>query len=110
MLECASEVEEIWKLGRGMGDYSRIPVVHINMIIFFFCPHLRQNLDIKATSDMFPMINKPRREGRSTWTRAANQLLYVYPRCLLSPAVVTEELSEGLSIESHTAVYYTAAY
>lgn len=98
MLERATEVEGIWKLDRGMGDYSPVPVAHIKMIIFFFCPNLRQNLNIKATSDMFPTENKPCREGRSTWTRAAHQLLYIYPRCLLSPAVITEELSEQPSI------------
>lgn len=98
MLECATEVEEIGKLDRGMGDYSPVPVAQIKMIILFFCPNLRQNLNIKATSDMFPTENKLCREDRSTWTRAAYQLLYIYPRCLLSPAVITEELSEQLSI------------
>ena len=110
MLERATEVEEIWKLDRGMGDYSPVPVAHIKMIILFFCHNLRQNLNIRTISDMFPMENKLCREGRSPWTRAAHQLLYIYPRCLLSRVVIAEELSEQLSVQRHTAVYHAATY
>lgn len=34
--EHVTEVEEMQKLDRGTGDYSRVPVAHIKMIIFFF--------------------------------------------------------------------------
>lgn len=98
MLEHATEVKEIWKLDRGRGDYSPVPVAHIKMIILGFCPNLGQNLNIKATSDMFPMVNKFCREGKCIRTRGAHQLLYIYPRCLLSSAVITGELSKQLPV------------
>lgn len=56
MLESDIEVEEIWRLDRGMGHYNSVPVAHkkMIMIIFFFCSNLRQNLSIKGTFDVFP--------------------------------------------------------
>lgn len=79
MLEHATEVEVIWKLDRGMADYSPVPVVHIKMIIIKFCLNLRQNFNIKVTCDMLPMESKLRRESRSNWARAVHQLFYISP-------------------------------
>lgn len=60
MLESDIEVEEIWRLDRGMGHYNSVPVAHkkMIMIIFFFCSNLRQNLSIKGTFDVFPQKKK----------------------------------------------------
>lgn len=66
MLERAAGVDVIWKLDREITDYSPVPITHIKMIIIKFCPNLRQNLNIKATSDMFPMESKSSRESRNT--------------------------------------------
>lgn len=78
MLECATEVEEVWKIDRGMGDNSPVPIAKKKKtIILLFCPNLRKNLNIKATCDLLPTENKLCREGRSTWPRAAHQLLHI---------------------------------
>lgn len=82
VFEHAMEVDMIWKLDRTMTDYSSAPVARIKMIIIKFCPNLKQNLNIKVTSDISPTESKPCRESRSTWARAAHlhfpQHIYIY--------------------------------
>jgi len=63
VLEHTTEVEEMWKLDRGMGVYSPVPVAHIKIIMFLFCPNLSQNLNIKATSNTLPRENTLRRRA-----------------------------------------------
>lgn len=63
-----------------MADYSPVPVAHIKVIIIKFCHNLRQKLKIKVISYTFPMESKPRRESRSTWTRAGACFHLVNPR------------------------------
>lgn len=66
VLEHAAGVDVIWELDRGMAGYSPVPITHIKMIIIKFFPNLRQNLNIKATSDMLPTESKSCRESRNT--------------------------------------------
>lgn len=83
MLESDIEVEEIWKLDRGMGHYNSAPVAHKKMIIFFFCPNLKQNLSIKGTSAVFPKKKQAPLGGQEHLSKGSTSAALHLPQVLV---------------------------
>lgn len=54
VLECATEVEEIWKLDRGMGGNSPVPNAQKKITILLFCPNLRQKSQYQSNFWLAP--------------------------------------------------------